>query len=81
MDDVIGADEIGVSFKDIGGLENELEEVRDNIVLPFQIYKNYKQFESIASCPTGVLLLLYTILYTTYNRYYYLVFLVPVRHL
>ena len=39
MLDVIGADEINVSFADIGGMDKELEEVKDNIVLPFQIYK------------------------------------------
>ena len=31
--DVLSADELGVSFSDIGGMEEELEEVIDNVVL------------------------------------------------
>ncbi len=56
MVDVIGPDEIDVSFADIGGMDAEIEEVRDNVVLPFQIWKFYKKHETISTCPTGVLL-------------------------
>lgn len=54
--DVIGPEEIDVTFENIGGMDQELEEVKDNIVLPFQIAKHYKNYENISSCPTGVLL-------------------------
>eukprot|EP01034_Spumella_vulgaris_P042044 gene42044-52117_t len=43
-------------MSDIGGMDAQLEDVRDNIILPFQIYKFYSQFETISTCPTGVLL-------------------------
>lgn len=56
MVDVIGPDEIEVTFESIGGMDDELEEVKDNIVLPFQIAKHYKNYENISTCPTGVLL-------------------------
>eukprot|EP01034_Spumella_vulgaris_P040052 gene40052-49525_t len=46
MTDVIGCDEIDVSFADIGGMDAQLED----------IYKFYSQFETISTCPTGVLL-------------------------
>lgn len=55
--DIIAPDEINVSFKDIGGMEEQLEQVRDNVVLPFQIWNHFKTFEgNISSSPTGVLL-------------------------
>lgn len=55
MDDIVGSDEIDVTFEDIGGLENELDDVKDNIVFPFRLW-NMKLQGSIPSCPTGVLL-------------------------
>jgi len=57
MGDVVGADEIDVSFDDIGGLEHELDEVKDNVVLPIQIYNNMKEYgDLLPPCPTGILL-------------------------
>mmetsp|Transcript_3123 Transcript_3123/g.4320 ORF Transcript_3123/g.4320 Transcript_3123/m.4320 type:complete len:425 (-) Transcript_3123:109-1383(-) len=54
---VIDVDEANVTFKDIGGLDEELEEVKDNVVLPMQIWKYFKHLDSsTSSCPTGVLL-------------------------
>jgi len=57
MGEVIGADEINVSFDDIGGLGHELDEVKDNVVLPIQIYNNMKEYgDLVPPCPTGILL-------------------------
>lgn len=53
--DVIGCDEISTSFSSIGGMENELEDLNNHIILPMQMWKLMKGKNSIA-CPTGVLL-------------------------
>jgi SpoVK/Ycf46/Vps4 family AAA+-type ATPase len=59
LPDVLGSDEIEVSFDDIGGLDTQLEEVKDNVVLPIQLFhhgKSSKVLRGLTSCPTGVLL-------------------------
>ena len=54
---VLSAKEIGVSFTDIGGMTSELEEVRDNVVLPMQVWKQFgSEASDMMSCPAGVLL-------------------------
>lgn len=53
---VISANEISTSFDDIGGMELELEEVKDNIVLPIKIWNRFKSYQGFSSCPSGVLL-------------------------
>lgn len=55
-DAVVALDELTTTFNDIGGMEEELEDVADSIVLPMQISKNMKDLSSIIACPTGVLL-------------------------
>jgi SpoVK/Ycf46/Vps4 family AAA+-type ATPase len=54
--DVCHPDEIDTGFDDIGGMEEELQEVKDNIVLPMQMWKIFKGSSDIAPCPTGALL-------------------------
>lgn len=57
--DVVGSDEITVSFDDIGGLDVQIEEVKDNIVLPIQLFHHARHLSAhsqMASCPTGMLL-------------------------
>ncbi len=62
--DVMGSDEIDVSFSDIGGMEEQLEEVNDNVVLPMQLWAKYRAIgadaadvdQDLSACPTGVLL-------------------------
>jgi ATP-dependent Zn protease len=57
--DVLGSDEIEVSFADIGGLDTQLEEVKDNIVLPIQLFhhgRNNTALQGLTTCPSGVLL-------------------------
>ena len=41
--DIIGPDEITVSFKDIGGMDAELEDVKDNVVLPMQLWNRFRR--------------------------------------
>ena len=40
--DVYCPDELEISFESIGGMEEELVEVRDNVVLPMQMWKLFK---------------------------------------
>ena len=54
--DVFSPDEIDTTFENIGGLEEELADVKDNVVLPMQMYKLFKGSSDIPPCPTGVLL-------------------------
>ena len=53
--DVLSADELGVTFADIGGMEAELEEVKDNVVLPMKLWKEYGTLCSHDSLSCGVL--------------------------
>jgi len=54
--DVVSSEEIATSFADIGGMETELEDVKDHIILPLQLWRLTKEKSSIIRCPTGVLL-------------------------
>lgn len=64
LTEIMGPDEISESFKDIGGMEEQLEEVKDNVVLPMQLWARYRAVGvdaadvdlGLSSCPTGVLL-------------------------
>eukprot|EP00605_Chrysophyceae_sp_TOSAG23-4_P000931 GSChrysophyteH1.ASY1.ANO1.1031.1 assembled CDS len=39
--EVVSSSELGVSFSDIGGMDGELTEVRDNVVLPIQCWHQF----------------------------------------
>ena len=54
--DIITCDEIDVSFSDIGGMDDKLDEVRDNIVLPLEMWNVLRSKSNLTPCPTGVLL-------------------------
>lgn len=54
--DVIGAEEITTGFGDIGGLDDAIDEIKDNVVTPLQIWKYHKSYASTAPYPSGVLL-------------------------
>jgi ATPase family AAA domain-containing protein 1 len=60
LNDVIGPDELASTFADVGGLQEQLEEVLDNVVLPIKIWKESRLLTNeevyISPCPTGVLL-------------------------
>lgn len=54
--DVIRNDEIDVSFRDIGGMNEELAEVYDNVILPMLHWKDMQGITQMSTCPPGVLL-------------------------
>ena len=54
--DIITCSEIDVTFQDIGGIDDKLDEVRDNIVLPLEMFQILKGKSNLTPCPTGVLL-------------------------
>lgn len=60
MDSVVGEEELDVTFADIGGLDNELEEVHDNVVLPVKLWKLNRvaagNQKLICPLPTGIML-------------------------
>ena len=41
---------------DIGGLSEQLEDVKDNIILPMEMWQMLKSRNSVLPCPTGILL-------------------------
>ena len=53
--DCIASDDIEVSFSDIGGMEEAVNQVNDNIILPMQLARIHKT-KGLLSCPTGALL-------------------------
>eukprot|EP00607_Mallomonas_marina_P008478 CAMPEP_0182416728 /NCGR_PEP_ID=MMETSP1167-20130531/1087_1 /TAXON_ID=2988 /ORGANISM="Mallomonas Sp, Strain CCMP3275" /LENGTH=445 /DNA_ID=CAMNT_0024589751 /DNA_START=85 /DNA_END=1422 /DNA_ORIENTATION=+ len=53
---VIGCNELDVSFDDIGGMDLELEQVRDSVVIPLKHWQMFRDHSDILPCPTGVLL-------------------------
>lgn len=53
--DCIASEDIDVSFADIGGMEAELEIVKDNIILPMQMSR-MQGYKGVLKCPTGALL-------------------------
>ena len=57
VNDVISPKELGVSFTDIGGMKDELEEVMDNVIMPMQMWRQFGDNASeMMQCPAGVLL-------------------------
>lgn len=55
---VIASDEINETFNDIGGMEDQIDSVKENIVYPLQMHTMYSSGGGIGliRCPTGVLL-------------------------
>jgi ATPase family AAA domain-containing protein 1 len=55
--EVVATSELGVGFSDIGGMDEEVVEVRDNVVLPMQCWRQFgPKAAEMMTCPTGVLL-------------------------
>jgi ATPase family AAA domain-containing protein 1 len=52
--DVIAPDDIPVSFDDIGGLKDIIEELKESVIYPLTM--NYSRSSSLLSAPSGVLL-------------------------
>ena len=57
--DVLNADDIKVSFQDIGGMHSQKEDIFDNIILPIRHWIQTNQQgkdTSLVHCPTGIML-------------------------
>ena len=55
LDSVADIDEMNVTFADVGGMENEITDVKDNIILPLKIW-SFSKSNTIIPSPTGVLI-------------------------
>ncbi|PGH15052.1 hypothetical protein AJ80_05677 [Polytolypa hystricis UAMH7299] len=54
--DVVAPDDIPVSFDDIGGLEDIIEELKESVIYPLTMPHIYSSSSSLLSAPSGVLL-------------------------
>lgn len=54
--DVVAPSEIPVSFDDIGGLDDIIEELRESVIYPLTMPHLYARNSSLLSAPSGVLL-------------------------
>lgn len=54
--DVVAPDEIPVSFDDVGGLKDIIEELRESVIYPLTMPGLYARSSSLLSAPSGVLL-------------------------
>jgi ATP-dependent 26S proteasome regulatory subunit len=56
FDSIVANHEVDVSFDDVGGMDDVVETIVDNVIIPIQAYKQLKMAGKMASCPTGILL-------------------------
>ena len=56
VSDVLGANDIGVTFEDVGGMATELERIKDNVIIPMKYWEMFREHSDILPCPSGVLL-------------------------
>ncbi|KAL4787596.1 P-loop containing nucleoside triphosphate hydrolase protein [Aspergillus varians] len=54
--DVVAPDDISVSFEDIGGLEDIIEELKESVIYPLTMPHLYSSTSSLLTAPSGVLL-------------------------
>ncbi|KAK2760235.1 hypothetical protein FQN54_002302 [Arachnomyces sp. PD_36] len=54
--DVVAPEDIPVSFEDIGGLDDIIEELRESVIYPLTMPHLYSSTSSLLSAPSGVLL-------------------------
>ncbi|EAT79926.1 hypothetical protein HBI56_147140 [Parastagonospora nodorum] len=54
--EVVAPEEIPVSFEDIGGLDNIIEELKESVIYPLTLPHLYSHSSSLLSAPSGVLL-------------------------
>ncbi|KAL4983243.1 P-loop containing nucleoside triphosphate hydrolase protein [Aspergillus falconensis] len=54
--DVVAPEDIPVSFKDIGGLEDVIEELKESVIYPLTMPHLYSSTSSLLTAPSGVLL-------------------------
>lgn len=56
LQDLVFPEDIPVSFDDIGGLSNIIEELRESVIYPLTMPNLYSSSSSLLSAPSGVLL-------------------------
>jgi SpoVK/Ycf46/Vps4 family AAA+-type ATPase len=57
FDCIVAHSEVDVSFEDVGGMDDVVERIVDNVCVPIQAFKQFAMAGSrMASCPTGILL-------------------------
>lgn len=56
LQDLVFPEDISVSFEDIGGLSNIVEELRESVIYPLTMPGLYSRSSSLLSAPSGVLL-------------------------
>ncbi|KAI5837996.1 P-loop containing nucleoside triphosphate hydrolase protein [Morchella snyderi] len=56
LTEVVAPEDIHISFQDIGGLENIIEELRESVIYPLTTPHLYSATSSLLSAPKGVLL-------------------------
>ncbi|EAW13397.1 protein-degrading AAA family ATPase MSP1 [Aspergillus clavatus NRRL 1] len=54
--DVVAPDDIAVSFEDIGGLDEIIEELKESVIYPLTMPHLYSSTSSLLTAPSGVLL-------------------------
>ncbi|KAL2218131.1 putative membrane-spanning ATPase [Thermoascus aurantiacus ATCC 26904] len=54
--DVVAPEDIPVSFEDIGGLDDIIEELKESVIYPLTMPHLYSKTSSLLSAPSGVLL-------------------------
>lgn len=54
--EVVSPDEIPVTFEDIGGLDEIIEELRESVIYPLTMPQLYARHSSLLTAPSGVLL-------------------------
>ncbi|KAG2416622.1 ATPase family AAA domain-containing protein [Aspergillus terreus] len=54
--DVVAPDDIAVSFEDIGGLDEIIEELKESVIYPLTMPHLYASTSSLLTAPSGVLL-------------------------
>lgn len=54
--DVVAAEDIPLSFEDIGGLEGVIEELKESVIYPLTMPHLYSSTSSLLTAPSGVLL-------------------------
>ena len=67
-DDIICCDDIEVGFSNVGGMEGEIECIRDNIITPMKMWSTslHSKMSSIQPCPTGMLLCKFEVFFFFY---------------
>ncbi|KZF25463.1 ATPase family AAA domain-containing protein [Xylona heveae TC161] len=54
--DLVAPDDIAVTFEDIGGLDDIIEELKESVIYPLTLPHLYSHTSSLLSAPSGVLL-------------------------